>query len=310
MVKVWTGCWDMECQLSMSKDAIDPQLLCSPCSEGLWGQSSSVLRVTHNCSLQNCVSPLLFVHPQGISSSGFSYLLCLEVSLKTSCTWGVYCSEMSFFPDKWTTTLRPKDRFQTKEPIGGVPQALLLLAELRCPSSRFTLGTLGWSAWRRASAWGNFWASTSGLRTNEKDSPSGDCGEDAGSWCCAEPFSSLPGVRLRWQSRGAPSSLPLTSESQQSAELPWLRDWHLPEQTFYNWRHNEGTTIRPVGGHTRHIIKSHSLAGWPTRWETIALQRLSHGNDSSEPDVRPLLVWSSAQEEKSPEHLILKASGA
>ena len=125
------------------------------------------------------VSPLLFVHPQGISSSGFSYLLCLVVSLKTSCAWGVYCSEMPFFPNKWTTTLRPKDSFQTKEPIGGVPHAVLL-AELRCPSSCFTLGTLGWNTWCRASAWGNFWASASGLRTKEKDSQSGDCGEDAG----------------------------------------------------------------------------------------------------------------------------------
>lgn len=162
-----------------------PSTCCSPIlpAPRVFEDSPPPCRESHTTALcKTCVSPLLFVHPQGI----------LPVQdLVVCCVWWCHwkyrvhrvftAQRCAFFPDKWTTALRPKDSFQTKEPIGGLPYAVLLLAELRCPSSRFTLGTLGWNTWCRASAWGNFWARASGLRTKEKIPKCRTVGEDAGS---------------------------------------------------------------------------------------------------------------------------------
>lgn len=76
---------------------------------------SFLLGVMYNCS--KCVFPkLLFFHfPQGIFTLGFDQLSSSVVLLKMSCTWNVYCSDVSFFSDKKTITFRHREGFQNKE---------------------------------------------------------------------------------------------------------------------------------------------------------------------------------------------------
>lgn len=48
------------------------------------------------------VSQLFFFHPPGNFQLGTWSTPMFNVSLKMPCTWNVYCSWKSFFPDKWT----------------------------------------------------------------------------------------------------------------------------------------------------------------------------------------------------------------
>ena len=70
------------------------------------------------------------------------------------------------------------------------------------------------------------------------------------------------------------------------------------------------TWVSRIAGRRFTVWGTRQLSGWPTNWRINTLQNFSHRNESSVLHVRLPRLQVRHQEKESPEHLVLKASGA
>ena len=88
------------------------------------------------------------------------------------------------------------------------------------------------------------------------------------------------------------------------------KDRNLPKKIFYIQRQRRSHNEMVGGAHSWYNQIPNLPGRRPQHWKIIISQRFSHRNERSELHIRLPCLGVRHQEEKPPEHLALKASGA